>query len=101
MTINDLKEWVTKDLQDRLQGEGKDKSYDEMLEAKDYFIDWWIPIYNYEILEVAMSNLWLACSVPGCLPVDKDCSPCKLITYNIYEYLNEEISVSENDKYWK
>jgi len=91
MTRYELKTWVLEDIKYRLENEGQWKPEDKIYEAIQYFIECGIPVYNNHLLEVALSNLWLACSEPD-LEVPKwEWNPCELIACNIYEFLQEEV----------
>ena len=63
-----------------------DKAYDSICEIADSHI----PIYTYQVLEVAMSDLWLVYDSPAMY--SSNCqSPLQLIQANIYEHLQSKL----------
>ena len=90
LTIHDLVKWAIEDFKE--QGkygliETEDKAYDLISEIADSRV----PIYNYQILEVAMSNFRLALTEPECWPALWEKTPIHYIMANIYEEIREKL----------
>ena len=62
-TIHELVESAIDDFKDCLKN-GKRTTEDNVYDLIHEISDSHVPAYNYELLEVAMSNLWLACTEP-------------------------------------
>lgn len=96
LTIQILANSAIEDFKDRLaNGEWttEDNAYDLIHEIADSHV----PTYNYELLEVAMSNLWLATTEPELWPAFWQSTPVHLIMSNIYEYLSCELTEWYNE----
>lgn len=56
-----------------------------------------VPVYNSDLLEVAMSNLRLATTEPELWPAFWQNTPVYLIMTNVYEYLSNELAEWYNE----
>ena len=96
-TRYNLKNEVITEIQERRSTEWLSKSYDEIIDYMHWVIESSIPVYTSDLLEIALSNLWMARSEPSNIPTDH-VDPAKLISLNIYEYLCEEVQDWYDDK---
>ncbi len=62
-TIHELVLNATEDLKDRLE-KGEEIKEDNAHDIIHEIAEGYVPMYNYQLLEVAMSDLRLACSEP-------------------------------------
>jgi hypothetical protein len=84
-----------KELVDNAVEELKDyglNSWDEPHDAISEIADSSVPIYNYDIIQLAAENLELATDEPDIGPAfDGSPTPVNIIAANIYEYLESEL----------
>ena len=62
-TIYELVELATEELKEGLEN-GEYNNEDDIYDAISEIADSYIPVYNYDLLQVAMSNLRLSCTKP-------------------------------------
>jgi len=87
-TIFALKNDAVNDLQERLQTE----DYTDIADLIHEIADWRVPLYNKQLLSVAISDLYLAICEPEVWPAfDGRPTAINLIAANIYECLVEEL----------
>ena len=94
-TLYELEQWALAEFQSVFfEGSGVTDD-DEATDLISEIADSRTPIYTHEVLEVAMSDLWLAFDPGGnILP---DTSACQLIQAGIYYHVMEKLS----DWYYK
>lgn len=63
--------------------------YDDISDEMFELIDGWIPVYNWTLLQVAGSHLWLSCETPESGMPDNP-TPISLIQANMFELLEQE-----------
>ncbi len=89
-TLHFLVEGAIEDFKDRIESgdaANEDEIYDLIYEVTDSRM----PVYNFDILEIAKSNLRLACDVPEIWPAYWIASPVNLILSNIYEAVKDAL----------
>lgn len=90
-TLYELEQSALEEFQSKFFEEEWDTDDDEASDIISEIADGRIPIYTYEVLEVAMSNLRLACDSPKIYGWDWKPSPSELIQANIYEHLQSKL----------
>jgi len=79
--IEELEEWV----KDNPDDDPTDEAIFEIADSST-------PIYNYDILQLAASNLFLATDAPDIGPAfDGSPTPINIIAANIYEYISNAL----------
>lgn len=89
-TLQNLVDWATEDFKDRLN-DGDAANEDEVYDLIYNVVEARMPIYHVEILDIAKSNLRMACMEPEIWPAYWVATPVNLILSNIYEHLKEEL----------
>ncbi len=90
LTIHKLVQSALEDFKEGLKQE-KWVTEDYVSDLIHEIADTNVPIYNDELLEVALSNLWLACSESELWPAFWKATPVNLLMSNIYEYIRDEL----------
>ena len=89
-TLHFLVEGAIEDFKDRIESgdaANEDEIYDLIYEVTDSRM----PVYNFDILEIAKSSLRLACEMPELWPAYWVSSPVNLILSNIYEAVKDAL----------
>ena len=90
-TLWDLEKAAIEELQGQIAYFDQSKQNYEIEDLVSEVADRLIPIYTWDLLEVALSNYWLAIEIPeGCW--SGQLSALQLISFNIYEYLSTKLS---------
>lgn len=90
-TIQVLTESAIEEFKDCLEN-GECANESDISDLIHQLADNHVPIYNYDVLEVAMSDLRLAISEPELWPAYWKHSAVNLIMSNIYEYISNELN---------
>lgn len=84
MAREEFRQWV----KDNTPGASDEEVGDVIHEIADTSV----PVYNFEILQIAAQNNMMALSVPECGPAfDGTPTPINIIAANIYEYIEAEL----------
>jgi hypothetical protein len=89
--LSDITEGAIRELDEYWNDEGgKDDPYQE--DRCHEIADSWVPVYTYELLQMAADNLDLAHIEPECGPAfDGSATPINIIAANIYEALSNAL----------
>ena len=88
MTLRGLKEDLLSELEDNKE-EIMDLEEDDRSDRIGEFADGCVPVFNYDLLEVAQDELWLAVDEPEILAFDGKSTAVAAIAGNIYQELVE------------
>jgi len=86
-TLHDLEQRALEDFKSSFYEGGWDTDDDEAYDIISEIAVRQVPVYTSEILEVAMSDLWLVCDASEIYNPNCNFKPLELITSNIYEHL--------------
>jgi hypothetical protein len=87
VAIDDLKTWMA-------DNPGNDEPHDEIFEIADSSV----PVYNYDLLQLAAENLYLGVDEPELGPAfDGSPTPCNIIAANVFEHVEGELWEDWND----
>ena len=90
-TLHDLEQSAWEDFKSSFHEGEWDTDDDEAYDIISEIADRRVPVYTSEILEVAMSDLWLVCGSPEIYNSNCKFTPLELITSNIYEHLQSRL----------
>ena len=87
-TLYELGQDVRAELRERIDEIDRDEPHDVIFEIADSNV----PIYNYDLLDVASNNINIAVNEPELGPAfDGSPTPINVIAANIFEYLETEL----------
>lgn len=87
--LKDYENNLIKEL-DENWNEYKDKDEDTQRDWISELIDAYIPVYTYDLLEIARNDFWLATTEPELMCFDGKNTAVNAIAGNIYQHLQEK-----------
>ena len=90
-TLYELEQGALEEFQSKFFEGEWDTDDDEASDIISEIADSRIPIFTYQVLEVAISDLWLAYDSPEIYGWSCKISPLQLIQANIYEHLQSKL----------